>query len=189
MKQIITLIGLMLYYGFAQWLPEKNCKIKPIGIFSKWIRASLCKIIFKKVGKNINVQRRVYFGLGTNIEIGDDSGIGANSHIPPNTIIGKNVMMGPNCYILWANHKINRTDIPMIKQGMDREKQCVIEDDVWIGRNVTMTPGRHISKGTVIGACCVLTKDFPEYSIVGGNPSMLIRNRLTTDNSTNKLNK
>ena len=57
-----------------------------------------------------------------------------------------------------------------------------IEDDVWIGRNVLMTPGRHIAKGSIIAAGCVLTKDFPEYSIIGGNPGKFIRSRLKETN-------
>ena len=97
--------------------------------------------------------------------------------IPSNTVIGKNVMMGPNCYILPHNHIFSRTDIPMIEQGLEAPKATVIEDDVWIGRNVSMTCGRHIRKGSIIAMGCVLCKDFPAYSIVGGVPSKLIRNR------------
>lgn len=125
----------------------------------------------------MNIERKANFGSGRGIVIGDNSGLGVNCCIPSNTIIGSNVMMAPNCFIHANNHKIDRLDIPMIKQGAEEPKQTVIEDDCWIGRNVTMTPGRHISKGTVIGTNCVLTKDFPEYSIVGGNPSRLIRSR------------
>jgi maltose O-acetyltransferase len=54
----------------------------------------------------------------------------------------------------------------------------VIEDDVWIGMNVLITPGRYIKKGSIIAAGCVLCKNFPEYSIIGGNPSKLIKSRL-----------
>lgn len=144
---------------------------------SKSIRYQLVKRIFKVCGKNVNVERRASFGSGREIEIGDNSGIGINACIPANTKIGKNVMMGPNCYILGANHSFARTDIPMMQQGNTIRKQTIIGDDVWIGRNVTMTPGRIVKEGTIIGACCVLTKDFPEYSIIGGNPSKLIRSR------------
>lgn len=86
--------------------------------------------------------------------------------------------MGPNCCILNSNHIFDRIDIPMIEQGSVIGKRIIIEDDVWIGQNVIMTAGRHIPKGSVIGAGCLLCKDFPEYSIVGGNPSKLIRSRL-----------
>ena len=66
-----------------------------------------------------------------------------------------------------------QTDIPMISQGYSEPKQTIIEDDVWIGRNVTFTPGRHVAKGSIVAACTVLCKDFPAYSIIGGNPCLL----------------
>ena len=65
----------------------------------------------------------------------------------------------------------------MISQGYSEPKQTIIEDDVWIGRNVTFTPRRHVAKGSIVAACTVLCKDFPAYSIIGGNPSKLIKNR------------
>lgn len=37
---------------------------------------------------------------------------------------------------------------------------------------------REIKSGSILAARCVLTKTFPEYSIIGGNPSKLIRSRI-----------
>lgn len=87
-------------------------------------------------------------------------------------------MMAPNCFILLAMHNFDRTDIPMGAQDSYIAGPTIIEDDVWIGRNVMMTSQRHIKKGSIIAMGCILTKDFPEYSIVGGNPSKLIRSRI-----------
>ena len=143
----------------------------------KLIRRMCCKHIFKKCGSNVNIEHMANFGSGLDIEIGDNSGIGINACIPSNTKIGKNVMMGPNCYILATNHAFSRTDIPIIEQGYTPKKETIIEDDVWIGRDVLMTPGRVIKRGSIIAGGCVLCKDFPEYSIVGGNPSKLIKSR------------
>ncbi len=86
-------------------------------------------------------------------------------------------MMGPNCYCLTKNHRFDRTDIPMLEQGYQESLTLTIEDDVWIGRDVLIMPGRTISQGSIIAGGCVLTKDFPPYSIVGGNPSRLIKSR------------
>ena len=58
------------------------------------------------------------------------------------------------------------------------ETTVTIEDDVWIGQRVIILPGRTIAKGSVVGAGSVVTKDFPPYSIIGGNPARLIRSRL-----------
>ena len=56
-------------------------------------------------------------------------------------------MMGPGCHILLRNHDFSRTDIPMISQGYSEPKQTIIEDDVWIGRNVTFTLDVMLQKG------------------------------------------
>lgn len=145
---------------------------------SRQLRYRCCRNIFKYCGKNVNIERKAHFGSGINIEIGDNSGIGMNASIPGNTKIGRNVMMGPDCFILGHNHAFERVDIPMIDQGFGEARQTIIEDDVWIGRNVLMTPGRVIKHGSIIAAGCVLCKNFPEYSVIGGNPSVLIKKRL-----------
>jgi maltose O-acetyltransferase len=135
-------------------------------------------MIFKKCGKKVNVGKGARFNRGFNIEIDDFSGIGVNCHVPENIKIGKYVMMGQNVIVFGAKHNFESVDIPMIKQGVTISKPVIIEDDVWIGSNVIIMPGRVVRKGTIIGAGSVLTKDFPEYSIVAGNPAKLIRSRI-----------
>lgn len=169
------IIWRFLYYNFAIYLPRKT---RIGGGVSLKIRRLICKHIFDYCGQNVNIERGARFGAGTKIRIGNNSGIGVNAVIPNGSIIGENVMMGPNCYIHERNHDFSRTDIPMIKQGFSFGKPVVIDDDVWIGRDVTIMVGRHIAKGSIVAANCVLTKDFPEYSIIGGNPSKLIRSRV-----------
>ena len=169
------IICITLYYCFAQYLPLSYSLFG--GKISKKIRYTLVKHIFKKCGTNVNVERKADFGFGLDIEIGNNSGIGYKCKVPSNIIIGENVMMGPNCIILNRNHSFDSKSIPMNQQGYKQCKPTIIEDDVWIGTNVIMTPSRHISKGSIVGAGCVLCKDFPEYSIIGGNPSKLIRFR------------
>lgn len=162
-------VCLALYYGFARYLPS--------GKFGRKVRYSICRHIFFKCGKHVNIERLAFFASGSRLVIGDNSGLGINCYVPADLEVGANVMMGPNCYIFGANHEFCRTDIPMIQQGFRSPLKTVIEDDVWIGRDVLMTPGRTIKAGTIVAARTVLCKDFPEYSIIGGNPSKLIRKR------------
>ena len=171
--KIGQIICLALYYGFAQFLPKSNTFFNVGG----GIRYCLCKHIFKKCGKHVNIERKAFFASGIDIEIGDYSGIGINAHIPNGTIIGDYVMMGPNCFILDVNHKVSDVDTPMCFQGHVPKKITRIGNDVWIGRDVHMTPGRTIADGSIIAMGAVLTKDFPPYSVVGGNPAKLIRYR------------
>lgn len=173
---IFTICCLALYYGVAYWLPASNSFF--LGKVSKNFRAFLCGHIFLHCGKGVNVERKANFGCGVGVELGDESGLGVGCVVPSDTRIGNYVMMGPNCRILHQNHNFGRTDIPMCHQGLGPKLPTVIEDDVWIGRDVLITPGRVIRKGSIVGCGCVLSKDFPEYSIIGGNPPRLIRSRL-----------
>lgn len=153
-----------------------------IGLVAEKIRYYLCRNIFEYCGKNVNIERGAEFGTGFHLRIGDNSGLGVNCVIPDGSVIGKDVMMGPNCFIHQRNHAFNRTDIPMRLQGYTSNKPVVIEDDVWIGRDVTIMVGRHIAKGTIVAANSVVTKDFPAYSIIGGNPAKIIRSRIQEQN-------
>lgn len=188
MKKIRRIICLVLYYGIAQYLPDSYFGVKFIAHFSNWFRIILCKGIFKKCGHVRTINRGVYFGTGSQVEIGDESGIGARTSIPNNTIIGNHVMLSRDCLILWANHKFDRTDIPINDQGMHPWAQTVIEDDCWIGLRTLMTPGRHVKKGTIVAMGSVLTKDYPEYSVVGGNPAKVIKSRLSGSNDNENSN-
>lgn len=172
-KQIFCLV---VYYGFAMYLPDSYNGTR--GKISNRIRVFLCKHIFEKCGRLRTINRMVTFGSGRHIVIGDESGIGANTHLPSNTIIGNNVILSRRCFILDRNHRFDRIDIPINDQGFKETKQTIIEDDCWIGMNTLFTPGRHIAKGTIVAMGSVLTKDFPEYSIVGGNPAKIIKSRL-----------
>ncbi|MBO6030447.1 MAG: acyltransferase [Prevotella sp.] len=179
MKRFIRLFWLAVYYGIGYWLP--NSYLPVIGKFSNWVRIRCVHHIFAKCGKIRCINRGVYFHRGTFIEIGDESGIGADCDIPEDTIIGKNVMISRNVFILNRNHKYDRLDIPINDQGYYDAKRTVIEDDVWIGLRSILTPGRCVRKGTIVAMGSVLTKDFPEYSVVGGNPAKFIKSRLPED--------
>lgn len=177
------ILCLCLYYGFATYLPDSYSGY--IGKFCNAIRVFLCKRIFKKCGNIRTINRKVNFGSGRNIEMGDYSGIGANTQIPSDTIIGKNVVLSRNCFVLHRNHRYERTDIPINDQGYKQNLQTVIEDDCWIGMNTLFTPGRHVHKGTIVAMGSVLTKNFPEYSVVGGNPAKFIKSRLNEKDNSN----
>lgn len=173
-------IYLVLYYGFARFLPNSYWGI--VGRISNAIRIFLVKRFIKKAGKIDTINRHVYLGSGAEVEIGDHSGIGANSSITSRTVIGKYVMIADDVYILGQNHEYTDITCPIKYQGDRPKEKTIIEDDVWIGNRCFLTPGRHIRKGSIIAACTVLTKDFPEYSIVGGNPGKYIKSRIESFN-------
>ena len=58
----------------------------------------------------------------------------------------------------------------------------IIENDVWLGHNVTIMPGIKIGDGAIIAANATVTKHVEPYSVVGGNPAALIRKRFSNEN-------
>ncbi len=180
--KISQYFALAIYYGLGRYIPDfPNLR------FGQKIRANLCNNIFKKCGLNINIERNAYFGLGNTIEIGNNSGIGKNAYISNiggggKVIIGNDVMMAPDVIILTKSHAYNNIKIPM-NQQKSYSSTVIIEDDVWIGIRSIILSGVKIGKGSIIGAGAVVTKDVPQYSIVGGIPAKIINSRLDSGES------
>lgn len=59
----------------------------------------------------------------------------------------------------------------------NEDAAVVIEDNVWIGFNVTILPGITIREGAVVGAGSVVTHDVPKCAVVAGNPAAVIKYR------------
>ena len=107
---------------------------------------------------------------GASISIGNDTYFSG-----PVTIHSKNrINIGSNCSISWGVTIID-SDFHSI-QGKDvRSLPVIIEDDVWIGCNVTVLKGVIIKKGCVIAAGSVVTKSTDHVGIYAGNPAILIK--------------
>lgn len=57
----------------------------------------------------------------------------------------------------------------------------ILDDDVWIGYNVTILSGVHIGQGAIVATGAVVTKDVPPYAIVGGVPAKVIKYRFSSE--------
>ena len=167
------ILSLIAYYGLVNYLPQSTSK------FTRWtrsIRRMFCIQLFDYCGKNVNIERGARFGTGKGISIGDNSGLGVNCLVHGPLEIGENVMMGPDVVIFTHTHKYDRTDIPMCEQGSSISK-VTIGNDVWIGMRAIIMPGVNIGNGVIIGAGAVVTKDVPNFAVVGGVPAKVIRFR------------
>ncbi len=62
-----------------------------------------------------------------------------------------------------------------------KKGDTIIGNDVWIGYEALIMPGVQIGNGAVIAARAVVTKDIPAYTIVGGNPAKIIKQRFSDE--------
>ena len=171
----------LLYYGFARFLPKSTTPV--LGKMSGLVRRVICKQMFQKGGthlcKKLVVEKGAYFGSGKNFTVGNEVGLGKNfKSLNRIVTIDDYLMMGEEVLFLGAGHNIDRTDIPMSHQGSKAPTPLHIAGDVWIGARAIILPGcKRIGHGVVIGAGSVVTKDVPDWAIVGGNPARVIRYR------------
>lgn len=160
----------VLYSKIGRRLPQsEQSKI------AKKIRYWMASNFIEKCGVNVNFEHGARFD--PTVQIGDNSGMGIDCSIGGVTYIGNNVMMGPQCIMYSYSHAHDRIDIPMNMQGFEKETPIHIGDDVWIGSRVTILPGVNVGSHVIIGAGAVVTKDIPDYAIVGGVPAKVIRMR------------
>lgn len=172
MKRIRRSLCRRIYYGFARLLPASA---GPNGALYKKIRYFFASRFVASCGKDVNFEQ--YASFDPEIKIGARSGIGQHARLSGQIILGDDVMMGPYCTMMTYSHCHNRIDIPMDQQGFEPEQVKRIGNDVWIGHNVTILPGANVGSHCIIGAGSVVTRDVPDYAIVGGVPAKVIRYR------------
>lgn len=149
----------------------------------RYVLRRLFVLRFEKAGAGIVFDPLSSVFSYKNISLGGNVFIGGRawfSTTHSKIIIGSDVMFGPSVYIFGGNHRFNQIGL-LIRQHVksldDKDKDVIIEDDVWVGGNTVILSGVVIGQGAVIGAGSVVTKSVPRYAIVAGNPAKLIRYR------------
>lgn len=113
----------------------------------------------------------------TRLVTGSDCSMNSYSILSGDITMGNGVRIASHASLYGFNHGYALTDVPVFRQPLT-VKGIVIGDDVWIGANAVILDGVRIGSHSIVAAGAVVTRDVPEYSIVGGNPAKLIRSRL-----------
>ena len=172
MKRIYRYICYFLYIAFFRHTPEEY---RPYSLFFPLLRKLLVQSFLNECGKGITVKSNADISMF--IKSGNNSEFGTRCMVQSQVTIGDNVIMGPDVKIYSRNHRYDDTDAPIQLQGKI-QRQTVIGNDVWIGANVLILPGVTVGNHVVIGAGAVVTKDIEDYSVVGGNPAIVIKKRI-----------
>lgn len=132
------------------------------------------------ISRGVMIRPSSYYGgdYGIGLTMGEHSSIGPYGYVgcSGKITIGKNVMFGPKCSLFAENHVFSDTECSIKSQGV-QQKGITVEDDCWIGSNVTILDGVTIGKGSVIGAGTLITKDVPAGSVVIDKREKNVRKR------------
>jgi acetyltransferase-like isoleucine patch superfamily enzyme len=149
-----------------------------------------------KFGSGLGVKGKIVFDIQGKATFGDN--INVHGHITPVEILvrkGGTLVVGSNIGInygvsieVW--HEVRIGDycalsayVSIIDDNRHETEPdaqlykgpVIIEDNVWIGRNVAIMPGVRIGQGSVIAANAVVTKDIPPHVMAGGVPAKVIK--------------
>ena len=122
------------------------------------VEVGLFPPFFTDCGKNIHLGKGVFINSGCKFQ--DQGGI----------YIGDGALIGHNTVLATLNHGL----LPEERHDLI-PKPIHIGKNVWIGSNSTILPGITIGDNAVIGAGSVVTKDVPDYAVVGGVPAKVIK--------------
>ena len=104
-----------------------------------------------KFGKNVFINHSAILSASGGIEFEDG------------------VSIAPGCRIATINHDFNE------RHTKYTYGKVTIKKNAWLGMNVTVCPGVTIGEYAVVAAGAVVTKDVPDYAVVGGVPAKVIK--------------
>lgn len=118
------------------------------------------------------VQVELCAGIGAELIIG--RGVHINYGVSVGAVrsvrIGDRVRLAPYARIVDSDfHDVYNRALPAVPLPV------VLEDDAWIGMHAVILPGVHIGKASIVGAGSVVTKDVPDFTVVGGIPAKVLR--------------
>lgn len=116
--------------------------------------------------------------LGKGLKVGDNVGLGTHGFFgcAGGITIGDNTIFGNYISLHSENHNYSNTNVPIRLQGVNR-KGIIIGCDCWIGSKATILDGANIGDGCIVAAGAVVRGTIPPYSIIGGVPAKIIKQR------------
>lgn len=145
---------------------------------------------FARCGKNVILSRYGFIVRPEQISFGDNVFISRGFRISAYELsFGNDIMIGPNIVIECEDHIFDRVGVPMIHYSdYKRFAPVSIENDVWIGANVTILKNTRIREGAIVGACSLVNRDIPPYCIAFGVPAKPYRLRICNESLREHLN-
>jgi virginiamycin A acetyltransferase len=136
------------------------------------------------IGNSREIETMHSSSIDSTSSIGSYTYIGCYTNITKSRI-GRYCSVANNVSIGQGEHRLDRVTTSAKFYATPWEtltaNDCVIESDVWIGVDAVVLRGVKIGVGAVVAANAVVTKDVPDFAIVGGVPARFIRYRFSEE--------
>jgi len=141
-------------------------------ILPNYARLWLLRIFGAKFGHGpIYRSARVYAPWNLECELSACIGPNVEIYNKAKVFIGHQAIISQGAYVCTATHDITSPRMELII------KPIRIESQAWVAAKATILPGVTIGEGAVVGACAVVAKDVPPWSVVVGNPARVVGKR------------
>ena len=165
-----------IYRVFNYWIDFKLFFIHLISLHIPIhiIRKIVFQVYGLKMGKGTTIHMGCKFFEPKGVIIGKDSKIGNDAFLDGRAplYIGNHVDIASEVMIYNSEHDLESIEFKAIEAGV------MIGDYCFIGPRAIILPGVTIGKGAVVAAGAVVTKDVPDFKIVGGIPAKIIGERI-----------
>jgi len=116
------------------------------------------------------------------IHLGDNCGLNAQTIVQSTNncpvSIGRDCILGQRCLVIGGgSYNLDRCDVPIRTQGIKDDGGVILEENVWLGANVSVLGGVRMESGSVAAAGAVVTRSVAENSINMGVPARTVRQR------------
>lgn len=172
--------GIEMNSSYIEFSDSKP-KIK-IGYGSKFNSAAITILSGGEleIGDLCELRGRIIVGQNCKLVIGN--GLSCNDEIFIQVAEGGSVTIGDDC--LFAKCRIYNSDMHGIfdlhtGERINKSRDVIIEDKVWLARDSMILKGTKINKGCVIGAGSIVSGSFDGFSVIAGNPAKTVRKGIT----------
>lgn len=155
----------LVYNCLFRWLP---------GTHLRYIRNIILRIFGAKIPLGSLVYPSCKIWAPWNLVIGKNSCVGPNTELYNRSliIIGDNAVISQGSHLYTASHDITDRKNPVVM------KKIVICNSAWIAADCFVGMGVTIGEGAVVGARGCVFKDVEPWTVVGGNPAHVIKQRI-----------
>jgi len=183
-------------FDFCPWLFNRESTAEEKAAQAEY-QALLGRLYGVTVGANCYLSPAaaiIGFPPGETFKMGNDGFVAGGCYVTGEVSLGKNctlnpyatvrgkfrggdgVRIGAYACIVGFNHGYARIDVPIHEQP-HTSRGIVLGDDIWVGAQVTIIDGVTVGSHSILAAGAIVTKDVPDYAIVGGNPAKILRMR------------